>query len=212
MKMLKFEQKMRGSTNVCFITKVGIDQNVGICLKTKELILIRILKFEDKIGNRSKCWNLSANHQITKMMYCEWKVLESIKKLTFGCNKVGIDQNVEIWVQNVKSIKMLKFEQKRWRLVKCWYSIAKVEIDQIIGNCLKNKELIRILKFEDNIKNQSKCWNLSAKCQVDQNAEIWVKKEDWSECQKFEWKGGINKNIEIWRQSWESIKMLKFER
>ena len=89
---------------------MGIDQNVGICLKTKELI--RILKFEDKIGNRSKCWNLSANHQIVQNDVLWVKSLESIKKLTFGCNKVGIDQNVEILMQNVKSIKMLKYEWK----------------------------------------------------------------------------------------------------
>ena len=94
-----------------FITKVGIEQNVGICLKTKESI--RILKFEDKIGNRSKCWNLSAYHQIVQNAVFWVKSLKSIKKLTFECNKVGIDQNVEILVENVKSIKMLKFEQKR---------------------------------------------------------------------------------------------------
>ena len=37
-------------------------------------------------------------------------------------------------------------------------------------------------------------------------------KEDWSKCPDLSEGGvGINKNIEIWRQSWESIKMLKFE-
>ena len=35
---------------------------------------------------------------------------------------------------------------------------------------------------------------------------------NWSKCPEFDLsEGGINKNIEIWRQSWESIKMLKFE-
>ena len=63
--MLKFEwKKERFNKCLCFIAKVGIDQNVGICLKTKESI--RILKFKDKIGNQSKCWNLSANHQIVQ--------------------------------------------------------------------------------------------------------------------------------------------------
>ena len=144
MKMLKFEQKMRGSTNVCFITKVGIDQNVGICLKTKELI--RILKFEDKIGNRSKCWNLSANHQIVQNDVLWVKSLESIKKLTFGCNKVGIDQNVEILMQNYKSIKMLKSE---------W----KFDINQM-------------LIFYCQSVNQSKCRNLFENKGIDQNIEI----------------------------------------
>ena len=114
---------------------MGIDQNVGICLKTKELI--RILKFEDKIGNQSKCWNLSANHQIVQNDVLCVKSLESIKKLTFGCNKMGIDQNVEILMQNVKSIKMLKYE---------W----KFDNDQM-------------LIFYCQSVNQSKCWNLIEK-------------------------------------------------
>ena len=87
-----------------------IDQNVGIQLKNEELF--RILKFEGKVGNRWKCWNLSANCQIDQNVNIWVKSGESIKKLTFECNKMGIDENVEIWVQNVKSIKMLKFEYK----------------------------------------------------------------------------------------------------
>ena len=72
MKMLKFEQKNeRFNKCLCFITKVGINQNVGICLKTKELI--RILKFEDKIGNRSK-----------------WCIVSE---------KFGINQKVDVWLQ-----------------------------------------------------------------------------------------------------------------
>ena len=76
----------------------------------------KTLKFEDKVGNQSKCGNLSANHEIVQNVQnvVFWvKSGESIKKLTFECNKVEIDQNVEIWVPNVKSIKMLKFERKR---------------------------------------------------------------------------------------------------
>ena len=46
-------------------------------LKTNESI--RILKFEDKIGNQSKCLNLSANRQF--------------------------DQNVDIWVKSGESVK-----------------------------------------------------------------------------------------------------------
>ena len=36
-------------------------------------------------------------------------------------------------------------------------------------------------------------------------------KEDWSKCPDLSERGGIDENIEIWRQIWESIKMLKFE-
>ena len=82
---------------------------------------------------------MSANHQIVQNVF--WvKSGESIKKLTFECNKVGIDQNVEIWVQNVKSIKMLKFERKR-------------EIDQmLIFYC-------KLLEFDWKIRNWSEYWN-----------------------------------------------------
>ena len=167
-----------GNQSKCLnlIEKKGIDQNI---------------ETEDKIGNQSKCWNLSTNHQIVQNVVFWVKSGESIKKLTFECNKVGTDQNVKIWAKKGKSIK-------------CWYSIAKVDIYQIIGIWLKNKELIRILKFEDNIKNRSKCWNLSAKCQFDlretiinQNVEIWVKGGDWS-------------NVDILLPKWELIKMLEF--
>ena len=173
-----------------FIAKVWINQNVGIWLKNKELIRIlklrtklginqndqiwvlitksfKMLYFERKVGNQSKSWRLSA---------IRW---EFIKMLKFECK---MSNRSKCW----------NLSKKRWRLIKCWYSIAKVEIDQIWffdQIWLKNKELIRILKFEDNIKNQSKCWNLSVKCQVDQNAEIWVKKEDWSKCQNLSERG-----------------------
>ena len=99
-------------------------------------------KFDQKnlsVGNWSKCpnLNLSANHQIVQNDVLWVKSLESIKKLTFGCNKVGIDQNVEILMQNVKSIKMMKYE---------W----KFDIDQM-------------LIFYCQSVNQSKCWNLIEK-------------------------------------------------
>ena len=117
------------------IAKVEIYQNVGICLKTKESI--RILKFEDKIGNRSKCWNWSANHQIVQNDVFWVKSGESIQKLTFWvqCNKVGINQNVEIWVQNVKSIKVLKFERKRG---------DQSNVDILLPKC----ESIKMLQFD----------------------------------------------------------------
>ena len=55
-----------------------------------------------------------------------------------------------------------------------------------------------MLKLECTMASRSKCWNLSEKGSL-------------IKMSKFEWNGWINKNIKIWRQSWESIKMLKFE-
>ena len=116
---------------------------------------LKMLEFDWKImnwseywnwGQKSKCWNLSANHQIVQSDVFWMKSGESIKKLTFECNKVGINQTVEIWVQNVKSIKNVEIWGKKGRSIKCWYSIAKVEIDQIIGISLKNKA------FDQNIE------------------------------------------------------------
>ena len=120
----------------------------------------KILKFERKRadlsnveiyckgGYQTKFWNLGVKGEL-KMLEFKWKIRKSIKMLKFGC-KGEIDQ---IWMPNVKSIKMLKFERKTgdW----CWYFTAKVEINQNIGIWLKNKELIRILKFKDNVGNRS---------------------------------------------------------
>ena len=90
-----------------------------------------MFKFEWKGNDQSKCWNLS----------------------------VGIDQNLEIWVPNVKSIKMLKFVQKTGD----W---SNVDI------LLQKWKSIKMLEFDWKIRNWSERWNLSAKCQVDQNVEI----------------------------------------
>ena len=69
-----------------------------------------------------------------------------------------IDQNVEIWVQNVKPIKMMKFE---------W----KGEIDQNVQIWVKGgiNENIEIWR---QVENQSKCWNLSANFLINPNVEI----------------------------------------
>ena len=48
--------------------------------------MAKMLKFKDKTGNRSKCWNFSAKWQI--------------------------DQNVAIWVQKYESVKILKIKEK----------------------------------------------------------------------------------------------------
>ena len=44
--------------------------------------------------------------------------------------RVGIGENAEIWVQNVKSIKFLKFDQINWSQSKCSNLGAKCPIDQ----------------------------------------------------------------------------------
>ena len=127
--------------------------------------------------------------------------------LKFGCKR-EIDQIVQIWMPNVKSIKMLKFERKAgdWSnvdiLLQKWKSINKfgiwLEIKELIRMGQRWK-LIKMLKFECKMSLRSKCWNLSEKgIQIDQNAEIWVK-------------GGNQWKFEIWRQSRELIKMLKIE-
>ena len=178
--MLKFEwKKERFNKCLCFIAKVGINQNVGICLKTKESI--RILKFKDKIGNQSKCWNLSANHQIVQNDVLWVKSGESIKKLTLVCNKVEIDHNVEIWVQNVKSIKMLKFKRKRG---------VRSNVDIL----LQKWKSIKLLEFDWKIRNWSEYWNLRTMLRINQNVEIWVQNDKGRliKMSRFEWKGGIN--------------------
>ena len=164
---------------LCFITKVGINQNVGICLKTKESI--RILKFKDKIGNQSKCWNLSANHQIVQNDVLWAKSGESIKKLTFVCNMVEIDHNFEIWVQNVKSIKMLKFGRKRG---------VRSNVDIL----LQKWKSIKLLEFDWKIRNWSEYWNFRTTLRIDQNVEIWVQNDQNVQI----WvKGGINKTLKF---------------
>ena len=90
---------------------MGIDQNVGICLKTKESI--RILKFEDKMGidQNVEIWVLIVKiYQNVDIWVKSWK---TIKKLMFQCNRVRIDQNIKIEFNTAGSIKMLKFERKR---------------------------------------------------------------------------------------------------
>ena len=96
-----------------------------------------------------------------------------------------IDQNVEIWVQNVTSIKMLKSECKGdpdWS--KCWNLSERGEsmknlktksgINQNAENWVLIDKSIKMLKFEWKGNNQSKCWNLSANVGIDQNVEIWA--------------------------------------
>ena len=172
-----------------------VDQNAEIWVKREDWSKcqnlckrgesIKWFKFEDKVGNQSKCWNLSANHQIVQNDVLWVKSGESIKKLTFVCNKVEIDHNVEIWVQNVKSIKMLKFERKRGVRTN----------DDIL---LQKWKLIKLLEFDWKIRNWSEYWNLRTTLRIDQNVEIWVQND----------KGRL---INFWLKNKELIRILKFE-
>ena len=179
---------------------------------------LKMLEFDWKIrnwseywnwGKKSKCWNLSANHQIVQSDVFWMKSGESIKKLTFECNKMGINQTVEIWVQNVKSIKNVEIWGKRGDrsnvdiLLQKWKSIKLLEFHWKIRHWseywnLRTTLRIKMLKLECKMSSRLKCWNL-----IDKGRLIKMS--------KFDWKGRINKNIEIWRRSWKSIKMLKFE-
>ena len=198
-KCWNFSEKGRLIKCDIYIAKVG---NVWIWLKNKELI--RILKLRTNFGNQSKCWNLSTNHQIVQNVVFWLKSRESIKKLTFECNKVGIDQNVKIWA-------------KKGRWIKCWYSVAKVEIYQIIGIWLKNKNWSD-MKFEDNIRNRSQMLKFECKMWIrfeettiiNHNVEIWVQMWESMEMFKIEGKRGDWSNVDILLQKWESIKMLEF--
>ena len=126
-KMLLFDWKIRNWSEYWNLRTVsGIDQNVEIC----------------KMSSRSKCWNLSEKGRLIKMSKFERKGNDQSKMLNLSVN-VGLDQILEIWVPNVKSIKMFEIWVKNGRLIKYWYFTAKVEIDQNVGVRLKNKEWIR---------------------------------------------------------------------
>ena len=107
---------------IFFIAKVGINQNVGIWLKNKELIRIlkfeynkvgsiKMLKFEWKRGDWSNVDILLPKWELIKMLEFNWKIRKWSEYWNLRTT-LRIDQNVIIWVQNVKSIKMLKFEWK----------------------------------------------------------------------------------------------------
>ena len=154
---------------------MGIDQNVGICLKTKESI--RILKFEDKMG-------IDQNVEI-------WVLI------------VKIYQNVDIWVKSWKTIKKLMLISAIQRdQSKCWENLIdqniEIAITQNVGIWLQNKELIRILK-------------LRTKLGINQNVEIWVLTTKSFKMLYFEWKvGNQSKSWHLSAIRWELIKMLKF--
>ena len=63
---------------------------------------------------------------------------------------VGIDQNVETWVQNIK--------MSNWS--KCCNLSEKVGFNQNFAIWVQNSKLIKMLWFE---------------CNINENAEIWMK-------------------------------------
>ena len=100
-----------------------------------------------------------------------------------------------IWVENVESIKMLKF---KWKLVnesKCWnlsaYNVKSIiilkfyqigRIDPNVDIWAKTYESVKMLKFKSKMSNRSKDCNLSEKAGIDQNVEIWMKMLNRSKC------------------------------
>ena len=109
-RILKFEDNVKNQSKCYNLSaKCQVHQNAEIWVKREDRSICQIwvkggginktLKFEDKVRNQSKCRNLSANHQIVQNVVFWVKSGESIKKLTFECNKVEIDQSVEIWAK-----------------------------------------------------------------------------------------------------------------
>ena len=123
------------------------------------------------MSSPSKCWNLSEKGRSINMSNLSERG-ESIKHWNLK-TKLGINQNVEIWVLITKSFKMLYFEWTVGNQSKSWHLSAI------------RWELIKMLKFECQMSNRSKCWNLSekggsikcwysiAKVEIDQIIGIW---------------------------------------
>ena len=58
---------------------------------------IKTLKFEGKVGNQSKCWNLSANGQIDQNVEI-WVLIVKIDQ-NVGSEKLEINQKIDVSVQ-----------------------------------------------------------------------------------------------------------------
>ena len=129
-KVLKFES---------LSPKCQIDQNAAYWVQNYETI--KMLKFEDEIGNSSKCWNLHA--------------------------KCQIQLNVENQVQNSKWIRVMSIEWKsrNWKMLKfwdktlnqCWNFSSKCQVNDNVVIWVENIKWIKMLKFEAEIDNRSKC-------------------------------------------------------
>ena len=160
-----------------------------------------MLIFYCKSGNRSNYWNLIEKE-------CYWSEYWNLR------TTLRIDQNVEIWVQNVKSIKMLKFEWKMSSRSICWNLSekgslikmsnlserrTKLEINQNVEIWVLITKSFKMLYFEWKVGNQSKSWHLSA--------IRW----ELIKMLKFEPKRGNRSNVDILLQKWTSIKLLEFD-
>ena len=148
-------------------------------------------KFKDNLGI-----DQSVTGELIKMLKFEWNMgnrtilvqnVKSIRMLKFGC-KGGIHQSTEI-----------KF--KFWNQSKCWSLSEKRGIDQNVKIWEQSGESIILLKCDDKVGNWSKCWNLSAKCQIHQNVNwnFGVKRE-LIKVLKLSGNSGINQNVEVWVQ------------
>ena len=198
---------------------MGIDQNVGICLKTKESI--RILKFEDKTGidQNVEIWVLIVKiYQNVDIWVKSWK---TIKKLMFQCNKVRIDQNIEIYWESIKMLppnrsKCCILSEKWESIKKLTFECNKVGIDQNVEIWVQNVKSIKMLKFEGirgdwsnvdilfkllefdwKIRNWTEYWNLKTTLRISQNVKTWVQNIKLIKMLKFEWKVKIDQNAKI---------------
>ena len=156
-----------------------------------------MLEFDWKIRNGSEYWNLRT--------------------------KLGINQNVEIWVLIVKSIKMSILEWKvgnqskswrlssiRWELIKMLKFECKCQVDQNVEIWVKRgSRLIKMSNLSE--RGELKCWNLSEKAIINQNVEIWVQMWESIKMLKFERERGDWSNVDILLRKWKSIKMFKFD-
>ena len=112
-----------------------------------ELIGIKMLKFEWKMSNGSKCCKLSEK---------SWNQSKCWN-----------------WAQNAQSIKMLQFEWNSWNWSNSWnLSAIFVKLIKMLQFEFKSRDQSKKLHFNLNSRNQSKFQNSSAKCQINQNIEI----------------------------------------
>ena len=101
------------------------------------------------------------------MLNFEWKIKKCLKCLNLRA-KLGIDQSVEIWMENVN-----KWKSRNWS--KGSNLSEKVEINQMLKFVWKVRHWSECWN-EDKVENPAKFCIVCAKCQINQNMEIWVKK------------------------------------
>ena len=125
--------------------------------------------------------------------------------------KLGINQNVEIWVLIVNSIKMLIFEWKVGNQSKSWrFSAIRWELIKMLKFEWKMSKSIKILKFEYNKAAPIKMLKFERKRGDWSNVDILLPSGNRSKLE-FDWKIRNRSGYWNWEQRWESIKMLKFE-